>query len=127
MAKHESVPQVNEVSRIATGTEIKGTLISQTDIRIDGSFEGDLITSGKLVLGENAVIKGNIICLSADIWGKLEGEFTVGDAVTFKSSSSFTGNLKTVRICIEMGAVFCGNCKIITEEEFKNISSTYVK
>ncbi|MEF9931925.1 MAG: polymer-forming cytoskeletal protein, partial [Bacteroidales bacterium] len=101
MAKHESVPQVNEVSRIATGTEIKGTLISQTDIRIDGSFEGDLITSGKLVLGENAVIKGNIICLSADIWGKLEGEFTVGDAVTFKSSSSFTGNLKTVRICIE--------------------------
>ncbi|MEG0518561.1 MAG: polymer-forming cytoskeletal protein [Bacteroidales bacterium] len=127
MAKHESVPQVNEVSRISTGTEIKGSLTSQSDIRIDGVFEGDLNTSGKLVLGEGAVIKGNVICVSADIWGKMEGEFTVGDSVTFKSSSNFYGNLKTVRICIEMGAAFTGNCKIITETEFQNASAQFMK
>ena len=93
MAKNETVPQINEVSRIASGTEIKGSLISQSDIRIDGSFEGDLITTGKLVLGDTAIIKGNIICSSADVWGRVEGELTVGESVTFKANSNFFGNL----------------------------------
>lgn len=125
MAKHE-VPQINEVSRISAGTEVKGSLISQSDIRIDGVFEGDLIAGGKLVLGENAVIRGNVMCASADIWGKIEGDFTVGDTVTFKSSSSFTGQLKTIRICIEMGAVFSGTCQIINEAEFKSMSAEFL-
>lgn len=124
MAKHE-VPQINEVSRISAGTEVKGSLISQSDIRIDGVFEGDLIAAGKLVLGENAVIRGNVMCASADIWGKIEGDFSVGDTVTFKSNSSFTGQLKTIRICIEMGAVFSGTCQIINEAEFKGMSAEY--
>lgn len=125
MAKHDTVPQVNEVSRISAGTDVKGSLKSQSDIRIDGVFEGDLVTSGKLVLGDNAIIRGNIICTSADVWGTIEGDLNVGDAVTFKSSSQFTGNLKTIRICIEMGAVFSGNCQIINEADFKAITAEY--
>ncbi len=127
MAKNETVPQINEVSRISLCTEIKGSLISQSDIRIDGTFEGDLITSGKLVLGENATIRGNIMCQSADIWGKIVGEFNVGDTTSFKSSASFTGNLKTVRISIEIGAVFNGNCQIIDEAMFKSMSAEYFR
>ncbi|MBR7158021.1 MAG: polymer-forming cytoskeletal protein [Bacteroidales bacterium] len=125
MAKHDVSPSINEVSRISAGTEVKGNLVSKTDIRIDGNFEGDLVTSGKLVIGESAVVRGNVICASADIWGNIEGEFCSRDTLTLKSTANFTGNLKTNRICIEMGAGFCGNCAIISEEEFSNISSGY--
>lgn len=124
MARHEA-PQINEVSRISTGTDVKGSLVSQSDIRIDGVFEGELITSGKLVLGEGAVIRGNVMCANADIWGKIEGDLTVGDTVTFKEKSSFEGQLRTIRICIEMGAVFSGTCQIINEAEFKEFSAQY--
>ena len=124
MAKHESL-QVNEVSRISQGTQVRGSLLSQTDIRIDGTFEGELITAGKLVLGENAVITGNVMCANADIWGKIEGDFTVGDTVKFKEGASFTGHLKTIRICIEMGADFSGSCQIINEAEFKSLSAEF--
>lgn len=127
MAKHEASTLVNEVSRISAGTEVKGNLVSQSDIRIDGVFEGELVTNGKLVLGEKAVIKGNIICSSADIWGQIDGDMCTKEITTLKSSASFTGNLKTYRICIEMGAAFSGNCKIIAEEEFKNISAECLK
>lgn len=123
MAKNESVPQINEVSRISTGTEIKGNLVCQSDIRIDGGFEGDLSIKGKLVLGEHAELKGNIVCSSADIWGKINGEVIVGDVVNFKSSASFKGNLKTMRIGIEIGAAFNGTCAIIGEEEFRALSA----
>lgn len=127
MAKHEASVSINEVSRISAGTEVQGNLISRSDIRIDGVFEGDMVTSGKLVLGDNAVIRGNIICSSADIWGIVEGELCAKDSIAFKSSASFAGNLKTNKICIEMGAAFSGNCKIITEEEFAALSAEYFK
>lgn len=127
MAKPEVSSLVNEVSRISAGAEVKGNLIAQSDIRIDGIFEGDLVTSGKLVLGEHAVLRGNIICSSADIWGKVEGDFCTKDSITFKNTASFTGNLKTLKICIEMGTEFSGNCEIITEEEFATMSAEYFK
>ena len=124
MAKHDTL-QVNEVSRISQATQVRGSLLSQTDIRIDGTFEGDLITAGKLVLGENASITGNVMCANADIWGKIEGDFTVGDTVKFKEGATFTGHLKTIRICIEMGADFSGSCQIINEAEFKSLSAEF--
>jgi cytoskeletal protein CcmA (bactofilin family) len=124
MAKH-SVPQINDISRISAGTEVKGSLISRSDIRIDGVFEGELITSGKLVLGEKAVVRGNVMCANADIWGKMEGDLIVGDTVSFKQDSSYEGQLKTIRICIEMGASFSGSCQIINEAEFKEFSAQY--
>lgn len=122
MARNE-VPQINEVNRISGTTEVKGSLISQSDIRIDGVFEGDLVTSGKLVLGENAAIRGNVMCASADIWGKIEGDMIVGDTVSFKENASFCGNLKTIRICVEMGATFSGTCDIINEADYKGLSA----
>ena len=124
MTKH-SVPQINDISRISAGTEVKGSLISRSDIRIDGVFEGELITSGKLVLGEKAVVRGNVMCANADIWGKMEGDLIVGDTVSFKQDSSYEGQLKTIRICIEMGASFSGGCQIINEAEFKSLSAEY--
>ncbi|MBQ5828043.1 MAG: polymer-forming cytoskeletal protein [Bacteroidales bacterium] len=124
MAKH-NVPQINDISRISAGTEVKGSLISRSDIRIDGVFEGELITSGKLVLGEKAVVRGNVMCANADIWGKMEGDLIVGDTVSFKQDSSYEGQLKTIRICIEMGASFSGGCQIINEAEFKSYSAEY--
>ena len=126
MARHET-PQINDVSRVSGSTEIRGSLVSQSDIRIDGVFEGDLITSGKLVVGENGYIRGNVLCANADIWGKIEGIFTVGDTVTFKESSSFEGDLKTIRICIELGAMFSGSCRIISEADFKSVSAEYFR
>ena len=126
MAKH-SVPQINDISRISAGTEVKGSLISRSDIRIDGVFEGELITYGKLVLGEKAVVRGNVMCANADIWGKMEGDLIVGDTVSFKQDSSYEGQLKTIRICIEMGASFSGGCQIINEAEFKSYSAEYFR
>ena len=127
MGKHETSVLINEVSRISVGTEVQGNLVSQSDIRIDGIFEGDMVTSGKLVLGDKAIIRGNVICSSADIWGTVEGELCAKDSITFKSTANFTGNLKTNKICIEMGAAFSGSCKIITEDEFAALSAEYFK
>ena len=63
MAKTEQTVNVNSISRISAGTVIKGEIISPNDIRIDGTFEGKVTSKGRVVLGESAVVKGDIICI----------------------------------------------------------------
>ena len=70
MAKAEQNLNVNSISRISAGTIIKGEILSPYDIRIDGTFEGKVQTKGRVVIGETADIKGDIICENIDLWGR---------------------------------------------------------
>lgn len=118
----ENVPQVNEICRISRNAEVSGDLISSSDIRIDGKFVGKIHTKGKLVIGESAFVEGKMVCQSADIWGDVKGDIFVEDSLTLKAPGKFNGQLKSSKICIEMGAVINGPCNIIAQEEFKKLS-----
>lgn len=122
MVKKEQQNTVNEVCRISAATTFaNGVLHSLADVRIDGKFEGDIVVSGKLVLGEQAVVKGNIYCNSADISGNVSGDIYVREILTFKSTAKFSGNLKVSKISIEAGAIFKGTCDIIDDKEYDSL------
>lgn len=121
MAKNEIVTQVYEVNRISCGTEIKGSLISSSDIRLDGYFEGRLITSGKLVVGESAKLLGDVVCRSCDNWGVVEGKLVVKEIFGLKKTGTITGNIGCEKIFIEEGGIFNGSCKIIDEQTFEEL------
>lgn len=114
---------VNDVSRISAGSVIKGEIISPNDIRIDGTFEGKIISQAKVVVGEKAVIKGDVICNNADFWGQIEGDLYVKDTLSLKSTSVIDGDLHVRRLQVDLNATFNGNCKMITEEEFQTLTS----
>ena len=44
-------------NRIVAGTKIKGEVNSGSDFRIDGEIEGTIQTSGRLVVGKQALSK----------------------------------------------------------------------
>ena len=76
---------VNEVSRVSAHSYYKGSFYSDNDIRVDGTFEGDILTKGKAVVGEKARVLGNIICTSLDVWGKIKGDVYVKDTLSLKA------------------------------------------
>ena len=122
MAKTEPVVNVNSISRISAGTIIKGEILSPTDIRIDGTFEGRVQSKGRVVVGESATIKGDIVCENVDLWGKVEGNLFVKDTLSLKEGCVVDGNLHIRRLAVELGATFNGNCKTITEAEFNKLA-----
>ena len=122
MAKTEPTVNVNSISRISAGTVIKGEILSPTDIRIDGSFEGRVQSKGRVVVGESATIKGDIVCENVDLWGKVEGNLFVKDTLSLKDGCVVSGNLHIRRLSVELGATFNGNCKTITEAEFDKLA-----
>jgi cytoskeletal protein CcmA (bactofilin family) len=122
MAKVEPVVNANSVSRISTGTLIKGEIVSPYDIRIDGTFEGKVQSKGRVVIGETAVIKGDILCENIDLWGKVEGNIFVKDTLALKEGCKVDGNLHIRRLSVELGATFNGGCKMISEAEFDKMA-----
>ncbi len=122
MAKAETTVNVNSISRISSGTVIKGEILSPSDIRIDGTFEGKVQSKGRVVVGESAVIKGDIICSDIDLWGKVEGNVYVKDTLSLKEGCVVNGNLNVRRLSVELGATFNGNCRTITEAEFDKLA-----
>lgn len=121
MAKMEPVVNANAISRISAGTIIKGEILSPCDIRIDGTFEGKIQSKGRVVVGESAHIKGDIVCDSIDLWGKVEGNVFVKDTLNLKEGCAVNGNLNIRKLSVELGATFNGNCKMISEADFDRV------
>lgn len=124
MASQTNSVNVNSVSRISAGTVIKGEIQSPYDLRIDGTFEGKIQTKGRVVIGESAIIKGDIICENIDLWGKVEGDLFVKDTLALKDGCKMNGNINISRLAVELGATFNGTCRTITEEEFNKLTGT---
>lgn len=107
---------------IAQGTKIVGSIDTDKDIRIDGALDGDLVCKGKVVVGQQGVINGTIGCNNAEILGVVDGEITVGEMLTLKSTAKITGRIKTKVLTIEPQALFSGTCEMgnKTTSEVKN-------
>lgn len=116
----------NTINLISSGTEITGDIISNGDIRIDGTVTGTLNIKGKVVIGPTGRIKGEIVCKNSEISGVVDGKLTVGQLLNLKSSSRILGDISTSKLSIEPGAKFSGNCKM-TEGDNGDISATKEK
>ena len=97
---------------LAQGTFIKGDIKAEEDIRIDGKVEGVIECAGKVVIGPQAVITGDIRCANMDLVGTVSGTIVVQNTFCMRSAGVFTGELTTGSLEVEPGAVFNGTCKM---------------
>lgn len=111
MARNESsTPE--KLNRIVEGTVIDGEIKSESNIRIDGHVKGHTTTKGRLVVGPNGIIEGEVICANADIEGQVNGKITVTELLSLKASAHLNGDILTKKLAIEPGAIFTGNCSM---------------
>ena len=99
-------------NRIEKNTKIKGDIISEADFRIDGKMDGNLKTSGKVVIKKNSYIHGKVECVNAYIEGSFIGELLVSDLLSLKSSAVIEGNVFVSKLSVEPGATFNASCSM---------------
>jgi len=95
---------------IGPGTKIVGNIETNGDIRIDGNIEGNINSKGKVVVGNNGFVKGEIICSNAEISGTVSGKMAITELLSLKASSKVNGDIKSGKLSIEPGALFSGTC-----------------
>jgi cytoskeletal protein CcmA (bactofilin family) len=99
-------------SIIAKGTVLKGDITSDGDIRIDGTLQGNIHCSARVVIGANGVVEGDIHSNNADIMGLTRGTLKVKDLLQLKGEGKVIGNILTGRLMVEPNAQFNGQCQM---------------
>jgi cytoskeletal protein CcmA (bactofilin family) len=97
---------------LSSDVEIKGSIKFQKELLIDGKVEGEINSDGVLTIGENADIRGEIKTKSITVYGKVQGNITVGERCELKSRCALQGDLKAARLVIEEGATFIGKSEV---------------
>lgn len=88
---------------------VKGTLISAGDVQVEGKIDGDIRAAG-LVIGEKAIIMGDIYAEEAVVRGRVEGSIRAR-RVQLCATCHVEGNVLHESLAVENGAFFEGNCR----------------
>lgn len=107
-ANNQESPVRNNL--VGNGTTIKGDISANGDLRVDGIIIGTVKSTGKVVVGQQGIIEGDVTCNSADVSGRIKGSLRVEELTTLKSTSRLEAELFTKQLLIEVGAIFTGKC-----------------
>jgi cytoskeletal protein CcmA (bactofilin family) len=102
-------------SLLSSDLVINGNLVSDGDMQVDGTIEGD-IKSKKLTVSTSAVVRGSIEAESVVIAGNVTGQIKAKH-VTLNKSAKVIADLIQERLTIEPGAFFEGNCRHFPGDE----------
>ena len=97
---------------LTNGSKIVGEIFADSDFRIDGDVEGTITCNGKVVIGQKGFLKGSISCANAEIIGTVEGNITVSEILSLRSTANIKGDVKTKILLVEPNAVFDGTCSM---------------
>ncbi|HSX48088.1 MAG TPA: polymer-forming cytoskeletal protein, partial [Candidatus Nanoarchaeia archaeon] len=114
MPKKDDLMRLSEAETvIGAGVRIRGTLISDGDVSIEGSLSGEIKTSSNLVLGVNATVKANVAGRNVRITGQLNGNIKATDETSISETGKVVGNINTSTLSIGTGAVFIGSVSMV--------------
>lgn len=107
-----SDPTTSSINLIGAGTVINGEVISNGDIRVDGTVIGSVSSKGKVVIGSTGNVEGEIVCQNADVSGKISGNISVAEILSLKATANLIGDIIASKLSIEPGANFMGSCSM---------------
>ena len=107
---HSTHDQGDRLNKILSGTEITGDIVSDSNMLIEGEIIGNVSCSGKVIIGTSGKIKGNLVCLNAEVDGAMEGELTIENLLVLRTTARIKGDIQTLKLNIEEGAFFEGAC-----------------
>lgn len=100
-------------SIISADLLVQGALVSQGDMQIDGTVEGD-IRSVTLMVGNGAIIKGEIVAEEVVVRGRIEGRIRAR-RVQLDASAVVIGDILQEQLTVAAGATFEGTCRKSTD------------
>lgn len=103
---------MNSINSLSKGTVVEGSIKTESDIRIDGTLNGDIDCKGKLIVGPTGVLDGKITCINAVIEGTLKGILNVKEQLHVKETAKINGEIVTDKLIVQSGAIFNVKCQM---------------
>lgn len=103
-----------QAARIGKSLSIKGDISGNEDLYVDGEVHGKIDLKGHHVtIGPNGQVHADVTARGITILGHLQGNLRAEEKVDIRQTGTVEGELITVGISIEEGAVFRGSIDIV--------------
>lgn len=98
----------NTESVIGPSVKVEGDLISEGNLKVEGTVSGKVGTSRDLFVGQSAKIQADISSQNATIAGVVEGDIKVTDTLVLLETAKVLGNIYCQKFGVREGALFSG-------------------
>lgn len=106
---------------IGSTATFEGNLSADGRVRIDGKINGDVRINGDLMMGETALILGNVSAASIDTAGIIEGNVYCKKQLKLASTAKLVGDIQVEGLSIEEGGQFHGICSMSKFERTEKV------
>ncbi len=107
-----------EQATIGRSLVIKGEITGAEALYIDGRIEGKItLSDSRVTIGRNGMVQADINAREVVVMGKVNGNIECSDRVDIRSEGVVNGNVTTVRISVEDGAVLKGGIQVKSGEQ----------
>lgn len=116
MKKPVAIDKADIKAFLGTGSKFEGKLSFDEMVRLDGSFTGEIKSSDTLVVGDTAVIEGDICVGALILSGKFTGNVKATCLVELRAPATVEGTIETPILKIEEKVIFNGQIKMVVPD-----------
>ena len=102
---------------LGPGAFVSGDLKLEGFTRVDGDIYGNIETTGKLIIGENARIRGSVTAKSVIVIGIVEGDILAPEGIHLFSSAVVLGDVISRKIKADEKVIIEGYCISIDNQQ----------
>lgn len=102
---------------LGKGAVFNGNFTAPENVRIDGIVNGNFKCEGKVILGPDGEVKGDITAQNVIVSGKVEGDIFANGKLELLSTGKIQGNITARSLVIDEDACFDGRCTMTTAED----------
>ncbi len=108
MKKPVAIEKADIKAFLGPGSKFEGKLSFNEMVRLDGSFSGEIESSDTLVVGETAVIDGEINVGALIFSGRFTGNIKATTSVELRAPAKVEGKIETPSLKVEEKVIFNG-------------------
>jgi cytoskeletal protein CcmA (bactofilin family) len=90
----------------------KGDLTYEKGMRLQGKFEGNILTPGRLHVSKEAKMQADVDAGAISVEGDVKGKLNANDRIELKQSARYEGDLTASRLVVDEGAVLNGHVTV---------------
>ena len=111
-------PNESSMSIIGPGMRIKGDLVTEGTVRIEGTIEGTIRAGKAVVIGKEGEVIGDVVTQDAVVGGRVRGTLTAESRLELQATAQIEGQIsaRAQHLVLEEGCRFNGQVQMVGDE-----------
>ena len=111
-SNHSYDPDQAATSVIDQGCQFDGRITFVGTLIVNGKFQGELISSNTLIVGESGEVEADVRAGTIIIAGQISGHVTARERVELRKTARIFGDIVAPVLVLEEGVIFDGRCNM---------------